>query len=110
MKLRTGCRITSAGIALLAALLPFWLFVLPATPITEEAAKAVRPGMTRRQVEGVLGPERDEMGGRVIALLPPSSKYHPRTTDDWRWVSKRAAITVGFDRDTGRVVDVYWGR
>jgi hypothetical protein len=93
--------------ALLAALTLLRHFVLPATAITEQAAEAVRPGMTLTEVEGILGPERDEMGGRVIALMPPLPRDNPKTILDRQWVSKRAAITVWFDRDTGRVVDVF---
>src|SRR5262249_55057979 len=88
-----------------------WLWMLVSlpweSPITADAAKLLQPGMTCQQVKDILGPERDETQGRCIALYPPSSKFKPRTTEDRQWVTKRVAITVGFDRTTGRVVDVW---
>jgi hypothetical protein len=61
--------------------------------------------MTLQEVEDILGPERDETDGTAIALLPPSPKWNPRTTLDRQWITKRTVITIGVDRNTGRVVD-----
>src|SRR4051812_19102623 len=77
------------------------------TRITLANARAVEVGMTRAEVEGVLGPERDETGGRVLALCPPEISTARRTTDDRQWVSRRAVINVCFDRKTGRVAEVW---
>jgi hypothetical protein len=91
----------------LAFLLTSPIVVFPDTQITNESADLIVSGMTYQEVIGILGPERDETEGRVIALGPPVSTVNPRKTDDRTWVSCRAAITVGFDRQTMRVVDVW---
>jgi hypothetical protein len=85
----------------------FLIPILQGNRITRAAAENLKPGMTFQQVESILGLERDETGGRASWLLPPDSKYNLRTTEDRYWVSKHTAITVGFDRKTGRVVDVW---
>ncbi len=92
----------ACGVAL-AVPVTVWL-AFPPTRIRQKAALAIRPGMTREQVEAVLGPERDETHGHGIAFHPTYSLLN--YFEYAYWVSRRTAICVVFDSATGRVVGV----
>ena len=70
------------------------------------SAKRIAVGMTRRDVEGVLGRPRDESGGTRIGIYPPNS-VHSVEGGDMRWVGRDVAITVRFNLTTGRVSRVW---
>jgi hypothetical protein len=59
---------TGAG-ALAALACALWLYATRTT-ITEANAECIRPGMTRAEVEAILGgPARDESTGRLAAVI-----------------------------------------
>jgi hypothetical protein len=64
--------------------------------------------MTLQEVENRLGPERFEGAGWIIALEPIVSRENKSRTELRQWISKRAAITIGFDRCSGCVTDVWF--
>src|SRR5260221_260337 len=102
MKLQRGWRIhVIAGLSLVF-LFGFVLTLFQSPQITGEAARNILPGMTVREVEDLLGPERDETEGHVVAPCRPCVRPHPspRLADERRWISKRAVITVLVDRET----------
>lgn len=98
-----------AGSALFAIVVSaVWWIPLVARPgqITRENGERIDFGMTRTQVEALLGPERDETDGRVVVWFLSRPPCNLRTTKCSHWVTKRLAITVGFDAGTDCVVGV----
>jgi hypothetical protein len=82
------------------------------TAITLENTAKIRIGMTRQEVERILGgPARDEIDGatRTIAVdkdVPPGPREFPATT--CRWEGRDRKIEVAFN-DEGRVISFWSG-
>jgi hypothetical protein len=77
-------------------------------PLTEEGYTRVTAGMSRVQVEEVLGPPRDECGGAVVSHY--GWEYRKRGYDSW--LGPVEELLVQFD-GSGTAVDVrrapvYW--
>jgi hypothetical protein len=110
MKLSQRWRIHGIAGLTLVFLFCFVVTLFQSPRITEEAARNILPGMTLREVEDMLGPERDETDGLVIAPCIPGVKSSPRPTDERRWISERAVITALIDRETGCVAGAWCDR
>ena len=91
-----------AGLLAMAA--SNWLF-WPRTAITRENAAHIREGMTRQEVEAILGgPQRIEVAGTVTTTGSGTSRrVHVLKPGVYRempfWVSAEAWILVSFDEN-----------
>jgi outer membrane protein assembly factor BamE (lipoprotein component of BamABCDE complex) len=95
-----------AAMGLVAAVVGFW----PVRPpfLTPERCSQVRFGMTRGEVESVLGPPGDYTGGPTQAdrgggLGTGRRRYGSRVV----WATDEKVLAVGFDAD-GRVCETMW--
>jgi outer membrane protein assembly factor BamE (lipoprotein component of BamABCDE complex) len=87
-------------VALSALGLALWLLWPRESAITEENIARIQPGMTRAEVEAVLGgPARDETGGRRMAFYIDGDGWFEPNPDEW--IGDEWVVTVNFDH--GRV-------
>src|SRR5262249_50316544 len=80
--------------------------------INLENAERIRPGMTREDVESILGPERDETGGESLPIYPPKTRSRQNPAEpspffDRYWISRDASITIRFTKEGSTVVRVW---
>src|SRR4051812_12875345 len=99
----------SVPAALVAGLLAAWL-LWPRTAITRENAERVQVGMTRAEVEAILGgPARDDSTGLThLDIRTPDAAEHRRVEEQmaermlevaaggtvWGWTSDRVTVHV----------------
>jgi hypothetical protein len=112
------CSIVVVGVAVLAGLLIYLnQDQIVATAINMPNCLAIRPGMSKADVESLLGgPPRSEATGKLTPLLPESADdmereiksgwlaSHLEEGGDPTWVSDEAIIVVLYDENT-RVLD-----
>jgi hypothetical protein len=71
----------------------------PPTLITMANAARIKPGMSRSQIEAILGPARDETGRDFIWRVIPSDVEGLNVFDPVEcWASDNLVIAVSFDR------------
>jgi hypothetical protein len=109
----SGCKRQLVGMAALIGVgvlvLTAWLLwprTTITTAITLENAATIKEGMTRAEVEAILGgPPRDETeaAGMIVNLPKGFGGFGPGTLF---WISHTTVCGVEFD-DTGRVVGVH---
>jgi len=83
-------------------------------PVTEENFGRVQDGMSRAEVEAILGPPGDYTTGPRLVLEPPGpdracqpDPAHPWTHPDYvGWVTDRHCLWIGFS-PAGRVQEKY---
>ena len=98
-------------LALVAIGVSGWL-LYPTTAITRENAAKIQDGMTRRQVEAILGgpprdettgpilPEDDSLDGWGLFMLMMEPKKHPTTArQPCYWFSDHVTVMVYFHND-----------
>ncbi len=68
--------------------------------LTRENFDRVKTGMTRAEVDAILGPAGDYSTVPHIVLEPPGPG-----PDYVGWITDKQDILIGFDRTTGRVQD-----
>ena len=101
LKVRRSIRFWVLGVSTLSLLalgITIWLEWRPSA-VTKENIDRIQPGMTRAEVEALLGgPPQHEPGGRLSYLDGDSVQADPiRGTADW--VGNEWAVTVSFRDD-----------
>src|SRR5205085_646486 len=82
----------------LAVPVGFWLF-WPRTAITVENGARIQKGMTRTEVEAILGgPARWEASSQTV-LTKTTAHGRPREPRDYLWASDCALVFAVFDDD-----------
>jgi outer membrane protein assembly factor BamE (lipoprotein component of BamABCDE complex) len=97
----------TSPLALCALGLALWA-LWPHSAITEENIARIQEGMTRPEVEGILGgPARDESDGRRRAVYGVGAMFKNQNSvwwpdpDDGEWIGDEQAVRIYFDH--GRV-------
>jgi hypothetical protein len=93
-----GILFFSVAAAVLALGAGVWL-LWPGPAITEEAIRRIRLGMTRQEVQEIIGLPRDENGGLAGAEYQGSVRGSIRSRDTAEWLGLEVAITIYFEND-----------
>lgn len=111
--------VVAGGVALTAALVAWWL--VPGSRLDREHFGQVRAGMTRAEVESLLGPPRNEWADRVTVWRPRDGKrvsaevrpgpvelrfFPDAGGDEAVWIGRAEMLAARFDAD-GRVQETY---
>jgi hypothetical protein len=102
-------RVVAAG--LIAAAYPVWRSLAPPYRITQSVSKQIRAGMTRQEVEALIGvPPGDFPPGGSVKITFYRNQNVPSAWDKSElWRGRDTAIAVYFDHD-GKVVLTQVGR
>jgi hypothetical protein len=83
--------------AVVAVALVVWLLLPRGTAITRGNAAKIQPGMTRAEVEALLGgPAGDYTAGRYAAAPEPVAVGGPSFSE---WLGEECSVMVSFDEE-----------